>query len=153
VGREDDHVTLLREAYLRWGESKGGSVQYWLDRMTDDVSYRSLSGGSSGGSPAVGFECATPGKSAVEAYLAQITSEWEMVHYTPREYVAKGDRVAVPGDCAWRSPSRSSSPSATARSQPPSSCSTAPPLSPPTLRPRRREAPPEPSSTWGACTV
>jgi ketosteroid isomerase-like protein len=96
-------VTLLREAYRRRGESKGGSVQYWLDRMTDDVSHRSLSGGSSGGSPAVGFECATPGKSAVEACLAQITSEWEMVHYTPREYVAPGDRVAVPGDCAWRS--------------------------------------------------
>jgi uncharacterized protein len=103
MGIEDEHVALLREAYRRWAESKGGSVQHWLDRMTDDVSFRSLSGGSSAGAPAVGFECATPGKTAVESYFAQITGEWEMVHYTPREYVAQGDRVAVLGDCAWRS--------------------------------------------------
>jgi len=29
-------------------------------------------------------------------------ADWEMIHYTPAEFLADGDRVAVFGTCAFR---------------------------------------------------
>lgn len=103
MSKEDDHVAILRGAYRRWDDSKGGSVQYWLDLMTDDVCFRSLSGGAPDGAPAMGFRFNNTCRNDVASYFAQMTHEWEMVRFVPQEFVAQGDRVAVLGDCAWRS--------------------------------------------------
>lgn len=103
MAKEDDHVATLREAYRHWDDSKGGSVQHWLDLMTDDVCFRSLSGGRQGEASAMGFNHDNGSRNDVAAYFAQMATEWEMVRFTPHEFVAQGDRVAVLGDCAWRS--------------------------------------------------
>jgi len=43
-----ENVARLNDAYRQWHESKGGSVQTWLDLMADDVSVRSLANGGAG---------------------------------------------------------------------------------------------------------
>lgn len=41
-------------------------------------------------------------KEEVKGYFAQLTSEWEMIHYKMDEYIAHGDRVVALGSCAFR---------------------------------------------------
>jgi ketosteroid isomerase-like protein len=103
MSEEDAHVAVLREAYRQWHATKGGSVRHWLDLMTDDVSFRSLSGGSRQGESAMGFNHENGSPAAVEAYFAAMANEWEMVRFEPVDFIAQGDRVAVLGDCAWKS--------------------------------------------------
>jgi hypothetical protein len=103
MSKEDAHVAILREAYRQWHDTKGGSVRHWLDLMTDDVSFRSLSGGRREGESAMGFNHDNDRRADVEAYFAAMANEWEMVRFEPRDFIAQGDRVAVLGDCAWRS--------------------------------------------------
>jgi ketosteroid isomerase-like protein len=103
MSKEDEHVAVLREAYRRWHDTKGGSVQHWLDLMTDDVSFRSLSGGRAEGKSAMGFDHQHAHRGGVEAYFAAMANEWEMVRFEPVDFIAQGDRVAVLGECAWKS--------------------------------------------------
>jgi ketosteroid isomerase-like protein len=37
------------------------------------------------------------------AYMAAITNDWSMVHWTPETFVSEGNNVAVFGTCAWTS--------------------------------------------------
>jgi len=103
MSKEDAHVAVLREAYRQWDDTKGGSVRHWLELMTDDVSFRSLAGGRPEGKSAMGFNHDNTNRAAVEAYFAAMANEWEMVHFRPTEFIAQGDRVAVLGECAWKS--------------------------------------------------
>ena len=103
MAKENDHVATLREAYRLWHETKGGSVRHWLDLMTDDVTFRSLSGGRVEGSTAMRFNHDNTHRDAVAAYFAAMAGEWEMVPFEPLDFIAQDDRVAVLGDCAWRS--------------------------------------------------
>jgi hypothetical protein len=51
----------------------------------------------------MGFNHDNDRRADVEAYFAAMANEWEMVRFEPRDFIAQGDRVAVLGDCAWRS--------------------------------------------------
>ena len=46
MSTEESNVAVLKEAYRRWHETKAGSVDHWLDLMTDDVQFRSLAEGA-----------------------------------------------------------------------------------------------------------
>ncbi|MET4515836.1 hypothetical protein [Bradyrhizobium sp. I1.7.5] len=44
------NVQLLKEAYRRWNDSKGGSVDYWFDSVIGpQIKFDSLPQGGSGG--------------------------------------------------------------------------------------------------------
>jgi hypothetical protein len=43
MSQEEMHVSLLKEAYKKWHETKAGSAEHWLALMTDDIQFRSLS--------------------------------------------------------------------------------------------------------------
>jgi uncharacterized protein len=43
---ETQNVANLKEAYRLWHDTKAGSVDYWLNLMTDDVTFRSLAQGA-----------------------------------------------------------------------------------------------------------
>lgn len=96
---EDANVTTLKNAYRLWHDSKAGSVAHWLSLMTEDVCFQSLSGSA----PGMGFRHECGSRAEVAHYFEQMATEWEMVRFTPEEFVAQGPRVAVLGTCAWRS--------------------------------------------------
>jgi uncharacterized protein len=66
--------------------------------MTDDIQFRSLAGGA----PKMEFTRTSTCKEEVKDYFSQLTSEWEMIHYTVDEYIAQRDRVVALGRCAFR---------------------------------------------------
>ncbi|HEX4609481.1 MAG TPA: nuclear transport factor 2 family protein, partial [Urbifossiella sp.] len=41
------------------------------------------------------------GKAGAERYFAGLAAEWEMVRFTPTEFIAQGDRVVVLSDVAF----------------------------------------------------
>ncbi|MGL4462540.1 MAG: nuclear transport factor 2 family protein [Planctomycetia bacterium] len=84
-------VEKLRRAYQLWSDTRGGSVQHWLDLMTDDVVLRSLAGGV----PGMAFTKANRGKAEVAEYMAGLKSDWEMFRFETEEFIAQGDRVVA----------------------------------------------------------
>jgi uncharacterized protein len=98
MSQEEMHVNLLKAAYKKWHETKAGSVEHWLGLMADDIQFRSLASGA----PKMEFTRTSTCKEEVKGYFSQLTSEWEMIHYTIDEYIAQGDRVVALGTCAFR---------------------------------------------------
>src|SRR4029077_4389636 len=82
MSQEEMHVSLLKTAYKKWHETKAGSVEYWLGLMTDDIQFRSLASGA----PKMEFTRTSTCKEEVKGYFSQLTSEWEMIHYTIDDY-------------------------------------------------------------------
>jgi ketosteroid isomerase-like protein len=93
-----DNVAILKDAYRRWHESKGRSVQHWVDLLADDVCFGSLAGGV----PGLEFTRQCMAKADVKRYFDGLHQDWEMIHYTVERFVADGDRVAVQGSTSWR---------------------------------------------------
>ena len=98
MGTPSDNVARLKSVYRQWHESKGASVQAWLDIMADDVRCYSLAAGA----PSAEFTAPISSKKDFERYFKGLLDGWEMIHYTTDEFVAEGDRVAVLGSTAWR---------------------------------------------------
>ena len=98
MNTEPEHVAKLRRAYQRWNDTRGGSAQDWLDLMADDVAMRSLPDGGH----EMPFTKANDGKAQATAYFAGLAADWEMIHFTPVEFVAQGDRVVVLSKVAFR---------------------------------------------------
>jgi uncharacterized protein len=87
----------IRAAYQAWHDSKGQSMQHWLDLMSPSVRFRSLAGGA----PGLEFtqDCQCSGD--VERYFGALSQDWTMEHYTVDELFASGDRVVMLGHMAW----------------------------------------------------
>ena len=96
---EERNVGALKEAFRRWHETKAGGVQHWLNLMADDVRFRSLADGA----PGMDFTRERRSRADVARYFEDMSAEWEMLEFTPDEFIAQGDRVAVLGRCSWRS--------------------------------------------------
>ena len=94
----DENVANLRHAYKQWHDTRGGSVQTWLDLMADDVRMRSITDGAGG----MEFTKANAGKAAVVAYFDGLAADWEMIHFNADEFIAQGDRVVVLSVVAFR---------------------------------------------------
>lgn len=97
MGTPAENVATLKAAYRQWHESKGDSVQVWLDLMADDVKVRSLAAGRA---PAT-FTAAVDSKQEFRRYFEGLLANWQMVHYTTDRFIAEGDRVAMLGSTAW----------------------------------------------------
>jgi uncharacterized protein len=98
MSTEDSNVTVLKEAYRQWHDTKGGSVDHWLTLMTDDVKFRSLAEGTK----PMEFTCTSSCKSDVQRYFAGLTEDWQMNYYRMDEYIAQGDRVVALGSCSFK---------------------------------------------------
>jgi uncharacterized protein len=98
MGTPAQNVAILKDAYRQWHETKGKSVQVWLDLMTDDVKIRSLAAGR----PGVSFTTAANSKEQFKRYFEGLLGDWEMINYKTETFIAEGDRVAMLGSTAWR---------------------------------------------------
>lgn len=95
----NQNVDRLRQAYQQWHATRGGSVEIWMDLLTDDVKMGSLADGAAG----VEFSKARQGKNQAEQYFQELEAGWQLVHFTPETFVAEDDRVVMIGRCAFRS--------------------------------------------------
>jgi ketosteroid isomerase-like protein len=95
---EAQNVDILRDAYARWHDTKGGSVDHWLTIVADDINFGSLARGL----PEMAFARTYRNREAMGGYFKGLLSEWEMIHYTVGEFVAQGDAVFMRGSCSWR---------------------------------------------------
>jgi ketosteroid isomerase-like protein len=93
-----DNVNKLRHVYYLWNKTRGKSAKDWLDLMTEDVTMQSITAGA----PGMAFTKPNNGKADAERYFAGLLADWEMIHYTPTEFIADGDRVVVLSTCAFR---------------------------------------------------
>ena|SRR5688572_15658760 len=95
----NENVEKLKKAYAFWNDHLGSSNQQWMDLMDEKVVFRSLAGGA----PGMEFTVDCHGKADLQNYFGGLAADWEMLHYTPQEFIADGDRVVVLSRCAWRS--------------------------------------------------
>ena len=97
MSTQAEDLERIRAAYQAWNDSKGASMQHWLDLMSPNVCFRSLAGGA----PGLEFttDCACSGD--VERYFGALAKDWTMEHYTVDELIASGDRVVMLGRMAW----------------------------------------------------
>jgi ketosteroid isomerase-like protein len=92
------NVDKLRRAYQAWDETRGASVQQWLELLADDVVIRSLAENE----PSLEFAERRRGRAQAEQYFAALAKEWEMIYFSVDEFISEGDRVVAIGRCAWR---------------------------------------------------
>jgi ketosteroid isomerase-like protein len=98
MGNEARNTELLKSAYASWGDTKGKSVDRWMNILADDIKFGSLAQGA----PAMAFATASNTREQVRGYFDGLLREWEMIRYTVDEFVAQGDAVFMRGSCAWR---------------------------------------------------
>jgi uncharacterized protein len=98
VDAGSENVAKLQQAYQLWHNTRGASAQHWLSLMADDVVIRALGGAAAG----LDFTRPCQGKTEAERYFSVLALDWEMIHFSPEEFIAQGDRVVVLSRCAFR---------------------------------------------------
>ena len=98
MSEQDQNTELLKRYYAKWHETKGGSVDDWMEILADDIDFRSLAMGRAE-TAAFTAPCCT--KADVKGYFDGLLGEWDMIHYTVDQYVAQGDTVCAIGSTAW----------------------------------------------------
>ena len=98
MSEDNSNLVALKEAYRLWHDTKAGSVDHWLNLMTDDVKFRSLAEGARN----MEFTRLATCKQDVKTYFMGLTTDWEMIHYRVDEYIAQGDRIVALGSCSFK---------------------------------------------------
>ena len=98
MANEASNVAKLKEAYAAWSDSRGLSADHWMKIVADNIKFGSLAQGA----PRVTFLKSYSNRDALADYFAAVVADWEMVHFTPGEFVAQDDRVFMRGSMAWR---------------------------------------------------
>lgn len=89
---------ILKDAFDRWHQTKGGSVDHWMSILAEEVDFRSLAEGQ----PGLEFTARRRSRTEVGEYMSGLIAMFEMIHYTVDFYVAEGDRVVAVGSTSWR---------------------------------------------------
>jgi len=90
-------IDPLKAAYKAWHETKGESVETWLELLAGEVDFRSLANGQLG----VPWTKTRSNPEDVREYLLGLTSTFRMEHYTVDRYVCQGDTIVAIGSTAW----------------------------------------------------
>jgi ketosteroid isomerase-like protein len=96
---EAHNVAMLKAAYKRWSDTKGGSVDDWLKVCADNIDFGSI---AQGAAPKVQYLTAYSSRDALKDYFDGLSRDWEMVDWVTEEFIAQGDRVVVLSQCTWR---------------------------------------------------
>ena len=93
------NLQILKNVYAEWNETKGRSRQRWLDLMAANVTFISLAAGR----PGMEFTKECHSIEEVKEYFAGLDREWQMIHYTPEEFIEQDDRIVMRGSCSFKS--------------------------------------------------
>lgn len=92
------HSEVLKRYYDRWHETKGDSVEEWMEVLADNVDFRSLAMGRETGAD---FTAPRVSKAEVKGYFEGLLSQWTMVHYTVYQFIEQDNRVCAIGSTSW----------------------------------------------------
>ncbi len=96
---EARNVEVLKAAYSRWRDTKGGSVDDWLKICTDNIVFGSL---AQGAAPNVQYMTSYSNRDALKDYFSGLARDWQMLDWQTNEFIAQGDRVVVLVNCTWK---------------------------------------------------
>ena len=96
---EARNVSVLKEAYRRWNDSRGGSVDHWMSICAENIAFGSL---IQGAAPKVAYMTGYNARDELGRYFEGLARDWEMIEYKVNHLVAQQDRVVMLGHCAWR---------------------------------------------------
>ena len=91
MAEEQSDVDKLKAAFRAWNDTKGASIDTWLDLMADQIDWRSLADGAR----AVAWTTRGKTRAEVRAYLIALTSAFAMEHYTVEQYVCDADTIVT----------------------------------------------------------
>jgi len=95
---EARNVAILQDAYRRWSESRGGSVDHWMSVCAEDIKFGSIAEQVQ----SVAYMTSYRKRDELGQYFAGLARDWEMIEYRADHFVAQGDRVVMLGYCSWR---------------------------------------------------
>jgi ketosteroid isomerase-like protein len=96
---EAGNVEILKAAYKRWSDTKGGSVDDWMKICADNVAFGSL---AQGAVPSAQYMTSYSSRDSLKSYFDGLARDWEMLSWEVKHFIAQGDRVAVVSHCVWR---------------------------------------------------
>jgi uncharacterized protein len=96
---EANNVAVLTEAYRRWHDSRGGSVDHWMSICSENIQFGSLIRGAE---TRVAYMTGYNARAELGRYFEGLARDWEMIEYKVEQFVAQGDRVVMIGQCSWR---------------------------------------------------
>lgn len=91
------NLAKLKDAYREWHDTKGKSVDSWMDLFAENVRLRSLAEGRAGAA----FTQHVRSKAEVTRYFKGLLNDWQMIHYTTDDFIVDGDRIAMRGSTSW----------------------------------------------------
>ncbi len=97
MSNETTNVEILTEAYRRWHETRGGSVDHFFSFCDENISFGSIPRGAA----PLEFAAQYNSKKELRGYFDALLRDWTMVFYTIDEYVAQGDAVFARGSTSW----------------------------------------------------
>ena len=95
---DNPNLEILKGAYARWAESKGGTAAEILDMFAADVEMVSVLGADIPDAVA-GVHL---GRAGATEYFDGLLRDWTMEHWEVQQYVDGGDVIAVVSRCAWK---------------------------------------------------
>jgi len=98
MSEEAQNVTVLKQAYARWADSRGASADDWVTVFADKIKFGSLAQGGHGASYLTAYQT----RAELAQYFTGLARDWEMIEYVTEHFIAQGDRVVMLGRCSWR---------------------------------------------------
>jgi len=96
---EARNVEILKPIYQRWSDSKGGSVDDWMNVCAGNIEFGSL---AQGAAPKVQYMTDYSSRDALKEYFSGLARDWEMLDWKTGDFIAQGDRVVVLVQCTWK---------------------------------------------------
>lgn len=97
MSREAANVAILKEAYRKWDETRGGSVDHWMSIIAPEIVFGSIPRGEA----PMPFAKAYDNREQLREYFNGLLADWRMVHYSFDEFIAQGEAVVARGVTAW----------------------------------------------------
>ncbi len=98
MSEENRNVGILKDVYRHWHETKGKSVDRWLEICADQLDFGSLAQTEK----SLPYMKLYESKDSLGEYFRGLARDWEMIEYRIEHYVAQGDRVVALGRCSWK---------------------------------------------------
>lgn len=98
VSEAAQNVEIIREAYRRWHDSRGASVDHWLSICADQLDFGSLGQGIH----SVPYMTMYESKEKLGEYFAGLAHDWDLIEFRTEHFVAQDDRIVMLGRCSWR---------------------------------------------------
>jgi ketosteroid isomerase-like protein len=89
---EQENTATVQQAYDNF---KTGNIQALVDQMSDDVTWQlpEIAG--------VALAGKRTGRDGVREFFATVASDQDVIEFTPREFVAQGEKVVSLGHYKW----------------------------------------------------